>query len=451
MVFKNLRLNLIIRVLVLFALLAGLVLVLVNTSWFFTPIVLTILSIISVIETIHFLDKTNRELANFFLNIKNEEFTTAFKGKHRGKSYRELFDALEQLLDEFKRLHLEKESNYQYLQALNENIGVAIISFRENGEIQFINTAAKSLLQKPLISHINDIQDIDTSLFELISRMKSGEKELMPFVLNGEWVHLSVQSRKFRMQDESFKVILLQNLHHELEEKEVEAWEKLINVLTHEIMNSVTPIVSLIKAVNTMLTSNESIKKSLSNLDPEERSDFEDSLKTIEERSEGLLKFINAYREYSATPEFHRSEFDFINTLKRVASLMKTELESNNIKFDLNYGSLSSLKVRGDEQLIEQVIINLIKNSVHALRETSNPIIKISAKRLGEQRVHLNIMDNGPGIKPDSVDKIFIPFYTTRKGGTGIGLSLSRQIMKLHEGKISVNTVSEGASFSIEF
>jgi signal transduction histidine kinase len=355
-------------------------------------------------------------------------------------------------MEEFRKLNLEKESHYQYLQALNENIGVAIISFRENGEIQFINSAAKLLLRKPRIEKIEDIRLINKKLFDKILSMHSGEKELVPMVLNNEWVQLSVQSRSFRLQDETFKLILLQNLHHELEEKEVEAWQKLINVLTHEIMNSVTPIVSLVKAVNSMLASNVSIQKLMNEMDTDERSDFEDSLKTIEERSRGLLKFVNAYREYSATPDFHPADFDFINTLQRVYSLLKPELDQNNIRLIFDFGSLKKLNAYGDEQLIEQVIINLIKNAIHAVSDEEVPVIELKLKRLGDRKVHLGIKDNGTGIHHEVMDRIFVPFYTTRKGGTGIGLSLSRQIMKLHNGKIYADTNSGGgASFTIQF
>jgi signal transduction histidine kinase len=452
MVFKNLRFNLILRVIILVALLMVLSFVIINTSWFFTPIVLTILIVISVFELFHFMDKTNRELSNFFMSIRQAEFTTIFKGKDRGKSYRELFESLEQLMDEFHKLNLEKESQYQYLQALNENIGVAIISFRENGEIQFMNSAAKLLLRKPRIDKIEDIRSIDKKLFDKILNMQSGDKELVPMVLNNEWVQLSVQSRSFRLQDETFKLIILQNLHHELEEKEVEAWQKLINVLTHEIMNSVTPIVSLVKAVNSMLASNSSIQKLLSEMEADERSDFEDSLKTIEERSRGLLKFVNAYREYSTTPDFHPADFDFLNMVQRVYSLMKPELDQNSIRLNLDFGSLKKLNAYGDEQLIEQVIINLIKNAIHALYDSKEPLIELRVKRLGDRKVHLTVKDNGPGISHEVMDRIFVPFYTTRKGGTGIGLSLSRQIMKLHNGKIYADTHPDhGASFSIEF
>jgi len=271
-------------------------------------------------------------------------------------------------------------------------------------------------------------------------------------ILNEEWVHLSVQVKNFILQEENFTVVMLQNLHHELEQKEVEAWEKLINVLTHEIMNSVTPIFSLSNAINTMIKTNSELKKAFAEMDEEDRSDFTDSLKTIEDRSKGLLNFVNAYRDYSIAPEFSPKEFDFLNTLNKVRSLMKQELEQNKIQFEIDFGTLRTLKATGDENLIQQVIINLVKNSIYALMDTDQGKIELKVKRIGDHKVHLIVSDNGPGIPEEIIERIFVPFYTTRKGGSGIGLSLSRQIMKLHNGSIKVNSVKDkGASFTIEF
>jgi len=452
MAFNNLRLNVLIRVIIILSLSLLLSFVVTNTGWFFTPLVIFALLTIAVMDLFRYLDKTNSELGNFFLNIRQGDFTGTFHGKKRGRSYKFLFESIERVVNEFRKLSLQKESHYQYLQALNENIGVAIISFRDTGKIEFYNPAAKSLLRKPFMENIDELKMIEPRLYEFIRNPVPGDRQLIPMLLNGEWMQLAVQTRKFRLQEESFTLVMMQNLHHELEEKEVEAWQKLINVLTHEIMNSVTPISSLIVAVNKIAENNPELRKAFDKMDPDDRSDFFDSLRTIEDRSLGLLNFVNAYREYSAGPEFHPSEFDLLQTLSKVQSLLKKELDESSVKLQVISGGLKTLMANGDENLIQQVIINLIKNSLYALEDRVDGIIKIVVKRIGNRKVQFIISDNGKGIPPEIMERIFVPFYTTRKGGTGIGLSLSRQIMKLHSGLIKVNSSkSNGAAFTVEF
>ncbi len=451
MVFSNFSLNIVLRVIVICVLAILLGIVLSTKNWFFTPLVISISIVLITINLIFYLQKTNNDLANFLLAIKQGGFTSQFSHGKRGGAYNKLSEAFNQVISEFQKVSLEKESHYQYLQTINENIGVALISFTEDGKIEMVNKAARALLNKPLMNRIDELGKIDSKLYEVVMRLESGENEMVKVVFGGEVIHLAVQAKVFILKEKTFKLILMQNINSELEEKEVEAWQKLISVLTHEIMNSVTPIVSLASAMNTMLSNTDGAKRDLNSLQHEEIEDVYGSIDTIESRGKGLLKFVNAYKDYSKSPELNYSDFDLVAMIDRIRSLLKPNLEKNGIELKF-VSALKSHKVHADSELMEQVIINIIKNAMEALENTNNGVIKIFIKKLETGRTHISISDNGPGIDGDTIDKIFVPFYTTKQKGTGVGLSLSRQILRLHNGNLGVQSkVGEGTAFSLQF
>lgn len=238
------------------------------------------------------------------------------------------------------------------------------------------------------------------------------------------------------MNEIPYKIMLVQDLNQEMEEQEVDAWQKLIRVLTHEIMNSVTPIVSLTEAVNTMLTDKDGERKELEQLDEEDKADLFGSLETIEKRSKGLLRFVNAYKDLTKTPEIVFAQVDIGGLIKQVLSLLNTELERKKIFLDKS-GVGVHLMAKGDASWLEQVLINIIRNAIDALENIESPKIEISAFQDGGDNCII-IRDNGEGMDKETLDNIFVPFFTTKKNGTGVGLSLSRQIMKLHRGSLSV-------------
>ena len=451
MVYKHFGINIIIRLLLIIALSFALSYVFLTKEWVFTPIVITGLIITIILDLIFYINKTNRDLTYFLLSIKQGEFTSNFTGSKRGKSFHKLNEAYNEIIQEFRKINLQKESHYQYLQTVNENIGVALLSFREDETLEMINPAAKKLIGKPYLSHLDDLGAIESRLPSIIRSLESGERELLKMVVDGSMEHISIHAKEFVLQNEKFKLILLQNIHSEMEEKEVEAWQKLISVLTHEIMNSVTPIVSLIAAINSILVNEEGKIKQLTNLQPDDLEDLYNSLQTIKSRSNGLLKFVNAYKEFSKTPEMHITEFDVIESIDNICSLLAPDLKKNNIKLSLE-SSVKNAKTKADKELIDQVLINLFKNAIEAVSGIPDATIKILISKSTGKKLKIIVSDNGPGMVAEIQEKIFIPFYTTKKEGTGVGLSLSKQIMKLHGGSISLQTKSGlGTQFSIEF
>ncbi|MDN5205301.1 HAMP domain-containing sensor histidine kinase [Fulvivirgaceae bacterium BMA10] len=451
MVYKNFRLNVVVRIAVIFVLAILLAFVLSQTNWFFTPLVIILLLLIFLLSLIRYVEKTNRDITYFLLSIQQGGFTNTFKSNKRGINYDALSEAFNSIIKEFQRVALEKESHYQYLQTLNENIGVAIISYLDSGEIQLYNYAAKKLIQKPFLNNIHDLKDINEELYELIMDLKPGRRKIAKIFLREQTQQLSIHFKEFKLKDQDFKLVLMQNINAELDEKEVEAWQKLTSVLTHEIMNSVTPIASLTEAINKMLNGGNEHKKSVAKLEEEDLEDIHTSLETIENRSKGLLKFVHAYKDFSKTPDINLVRTDIVALLRRIQSLLGPDFQQNKIELDWP-SDHKAVIILADPELIEQVLINLLKNAMEALNGEPDGKIKIRLSDVNNHRLKLYISDNGMGIDKNILDKIFVPFFTTKKKGTGVGLSLSKKIMKLHDGSIAVQSKKgKGTTFILDF
>lgn len=437
------KLNVFLRVLLI--LLACLVLawVLANRDWFFTPLVIIIIIIAFTYGLIHYVEKTSRNLAQFLLNIKQSGYTDSFKNNSANKS--KLNHVFNEVIQEFQRVSLEKESHYLYLQTINENLGVALISFDEKGKMDLLNPAAKKILKVAMLRDIDELASIDKHLLEVIKAMNSGDRKVVKSILDGQLIQLSIQSKTFKVLDKTFTLLFFQNINEELEQNEVESWQRLVSVLTHEIMNSVTPIASLSDAFNKLLEK----KESLSNFSAEETIDLSESLKTIERRSKGLMKFVTAYKDFAKNPDLNISDLNLNELVKRVLKLFQKDIESENIELKTELSS-ETVMVSADYDLMEHVVINMIKNAIEALKESEKRILSIIITK-SDRQAHLKIIDNGPGISATALDKIFVPFYTTKKQGSGVGLSLARKIIKMHNGNLLVKSIpNEYTCFTLE-
>ena len=424
--------------------------VLAYREWFFTPLVIVIFLVASIWSLIYYIERTNQDLTHFILSIKQGGFTTTFPSRRKGKTFRKLSEAYNDVIEEFKKVSLQRETHYQYLQTLTENIQAGIISFDMNGNIQLINPAALQLLGALRMQNVNELKNIDAKLHQAINELQPGQRQLLRTLIVEDEVHLSLQMKELIMNGIPYKIVLIQDLNRELQEQEVEAWQKLIRVLTHEIMNSVTPIVSLTEAVNTMLTTSSGERKNLHQLDEEDKEDLFGSLDTIEKRSKGLLRFVNAYKDFVKTPDLVINQVDISKLVNNVVSLLGPELSKHQI--ELNQTEIPHRLFTGaDAEWLEQVLINIIKNAMDALENRVNPMITIRAYQQNK-RTHVIISDNGIGMEKDVVDKAFIPFFTTKKMGSGIGLSLSRQIMRLHKGSLNISSeLNKGTIVQLEW
>jgi nitrogen fixation/metabolism regulation signal transduction histidine kinase len=450
MIYKRFRISIFIRVTIIVVLALLLAFITAQQQMLFVPLAIVIALIAAIMSLILYIEKSNKDLTHFLLSIRQGSFTESYTSGNRGKQYKELSDALNEVVREFARLNEEKELQYQYLQALNENISVAIISFDADGNLLSINPAARQLLNFPGLAKIEQLKEIDARLHETIMHILSGERAVIRIFLEEEQIQLSVQSKEILLQNKLVRIVLLQNLNNELEEKEIEAWHQLMSVLTHEIMNSVTPIVSLTTAIQHILIRSDGTPKDLGKLSDENIEDVFSSLSTITSRSHGLLKFVNAYKAYSKTIEFHPETTDVAALVTRITGLLAPDLQKFNVKLEINQHR-KPVKAKADVVLMEQVVINLIKNAIEAVAHDGSGVITIDISS-ANNGARIAIADNGAGMDAETMVRIFIPFFTTKPSGSGIGLSLSRQIMKIHNGSIKVHSnTGNGSVFTIEW
>jgi two-component system, NtrC family, nitrogen regulation sensor histidine kinase NtrY len=451
MIYKNFRLNILFRVLAIVGLAVALAYVTAIEPSLFLPIVLVLSLIIAVVNLIVYIERSNKDLTRFLLSLRQGAFTESFRRDRRGKPFEEFSEAMNDIVREFAKLNEEKELYYQYLESLNEKINIAIFSFDVEGKLIMMNPAAKHLIHFPQFSHISDFQKLDQKLAECVASIKPDERIVAKAFLGDEVYQLSVQCKEIILKGRPVKIILLQNLNIELESKEIEAWHQLIRVLTHEIMNSVTPIVSLTDATRQILMDADGARKDLTRLKADDADDIFSSIDTVNSRSKGLLKFVNSYKEYSKPIELRAADADAIELVTRVVNLLIPEIDNARVKLTVASKS-NSIIVRTDSVLMEQVLINLIKNALEELHHQSSGELFISIEKTLQGAARITVEDNGKGIDADVIDKIFIPFYTTKAKGSGIGLAFSRQIMKLHNGTIKVNSIKgRGSRFTIEW
>ncbi len=412
-------------------------------------IVSAVFSVVFFIEIIRYAEKYKRSLSEFLISIKSRDFISS-SNIIADKTTRDILrEAYDSILDEFKNIRIDKEVQYHYLKTMIEHVKIALFSFDETGKIQFINKTASELLNAYSNQNISKIGSIDSNLHKLIKDLKSGESELLKLKLNDTILHLSVYATEIKIQKKSIKLISLQNIKQELEYQELESWQKLIRVLTHEIMNSVTPISSLSNSINETLSETNGKKSELQKITDDDFEDIVSSIKTIENRSKGLLKFVSSYKQLTKIPHPDLKEINLSELINHCQTLLKQKFKELNIEFKFN-NYKEQLNCFADYDLIEQVIINLLINAIDAVKNQENPQISVDIKN-DMNKFRISIKDNGKGIDPEEIDKIFIPFYTTKKEGSGIGLSLSRQIMRLHKGNIQVNSIiGKGTEFVLE-
>lgn len=448
--FRTFRFQVIFRVLLLAVILFTLPVVWEKEGWTLIRFFLGGIGIFVLVELIRYVEKTNRDFANFLLAIRHKDFAFTSTREFRGKHFEELKGAFNEIIQSYQDLRAEKESHYRYLQNVVQHVSVALLCYSEGGKIELMNDAAKELLDRPYLSNIDMLNRVNPELLEAIEKLRNSERQLLKTTINDQIHSIALQATEFKLQDVHYKLISLQDIRSELDEREIETWQKLIRVLTHEIMNSVTPIVSLSKVVNTLMTDENGLRLPLAELDEEDADDILESVKTIEGRSKGLLHFVHAYRNLTRIPKANLGDTTAEGLLDSVHTLLKPEIEKRSII--IHRESAKSLPIRVDLQLIEQVLINLIKNAMEALGNTDEPQIWLSSGLTNDQRPFIRIRDNGPGIDPEYMDKVFIPFFTTKKKGSGIGLSLSRQIMRQHGGSIHYQIHPEGGvSFILVF
>ncbi len=400
----------------------------------FAAFLVLVIIILQLVDIFRFVSQTNRKLTRFLDSVRYSDFISGFTSDNKlGKSFKDLNIAFNEVLEAFRKARSEKEEHWQYLNTVVQQVRTGIISFDAHGSVQIINTVAKRLLGTPSLRNIRELQLVNPRLYQALTNVLAGKSELYK---GSNDLHLTIQSTELRIRGEGVKLVTLQNIQPEMQKQELEAWQNLTRVLRHEIMNSITPISSLTSTLREILDHDMERRADHYELKEEGAEDLREGLSTIENRSKGLIKFIDAYREYTSLPKPRIATVRIKDLIDNVSQLMKQELKKTDISFHSECSS-EYLTIQADAEMIEQVLINLLKNAVEALAETPDPRLELIA-RYDENSVRIDVGDNGPGIIEEAIEHIFVPFYTTKRTGSGIGLSLSRQIMQMHNGSLSV-------------
>jgi two-component system, NtrC family, nitrogen regulation sensor histidine kinase NtrY len=415
------------------------------------PVVLVACGIagFNALRLIWFLEERLKSAEPVSDDIQYDEITQTFKAKEENPSAERMNQMLNEALAKIKTARREQDSDLQFFKNVVQHIGIGLIAFRKDGGIQIANSAAKRLLRLTRAVNINDLREVSEALVDAVLKLKTGGRELVPMKLGDETFQLSVYAIELTLRGEELKLISITNIQSELEEKEMEAWQNLVRVLTHEIMNSVTPISSLADMAEQDLGAH--LKAQSGNLKKEQLEDMYLSLQTISKRSEGLIRFVKEFRNLTHIPKPKLSDVAVKPLLTDMALLHRKEAADKGITMEVNVKP-EQLIISADKNMIEQVIINLIKNAIQAFDEQPVKSIVLTGATSDKGRPIISVKDNGSGIDPEALEKIFIPFFSTKKTGSGIGLSLSKQIMRQHEGRITVHSKpGEGTEFVLRF
>jgi two-component system nitrogen regulation sensor histidine kinase NtrY len=399
--------------------------------------------------TVRFVDQSERKLTAFLQSLKQNDFSVTFSENEKSNDY-DLHHAFNQLNDTFKNLRSEKESQHQLLQVVVEHAAVPLICFQENNhEVYLINNAAKNLFQIPFVQKIDSLWRVDRGLPDFLKEVEDGEKASFKIVLNGKTIFLSVTSRHLIFKEKNLKLVALTDVSSELAAKEAEAWQKLLRVLTHEISNSAIPLSTLSSYIYELVTKSEADNRKLTS---EERTDILDSLRTIDQRSKSLKEFVQNFRSVNQIPEPVLAKVSVGEIVQEVTCLFAQEFHKENIAVHADNGQAQHT-IYADKNLTMQVLINIIKNSIESMSNyKEGKGIKIEIVKEGNRYVTINISDNGCGMEPEDIEQIFVPFYSTKKGGSGIGLSISQQIMQKQKGNILVrSSPGKGSVFTLSF
>ncbi|MBN2613104.1 MAG: HAMP domain-containing histidine kinase [Bacteroidales bacterium] len=397
---------------------------------------------------IWYVNRTNRELANFLISIKENDTSVAFSEDKLERMFKGLTHALREVKAHFQKKNIENEARQQFLRTIVDQVGTGLICFDSKGKIELFNREAGILLTTTVSSDIQKLNSTSYKMGDKFKEMKPGEQLLLRIPGKTGDVQVAVKAAGIAVQDKRYTILSLQNVYEVMEDTEIESWKKLIRVFAHEIMNSITPIITLTTAMKRRFIKEGKIKIP-GEITPADLEDIAESTEIIEERSHGLISFVERYKSLTKLVEAKMSSFPVTELFQKLERLFDSKFALLSVNFR-SVTTPDNLKIVADRLLLEQVLINLVNNSLDALKDTKDRKIFIEAFKTGTKNL-IKITDNGCGIPGDIKENIFMPFFSGKEGGSGIGLSISRQIVRLHKGKLYGSSIKgKETVFTIE-
>lgn len=401
-------------------------------------------------EVFRFVTRTNQEVSRFLDAARYADFGQRFDFGKLGAGFAELGETFTHILDRFREDRKQQESELRHLKALLEHVPVPLISLHTNNQITLWNNSARRLFGLTRVTRLSDLEQFGSDFLKQIRSIHAGESILVTFQVDDMEQRLTISASEITIASNTERLISLQNIQSELDGVQLNAWQDLVRVLTHEIMNSITPVASLAKtAVD--LVDDVTLKVAHETEIVEELRDIKDAVNTVARRSDGLMNFVSSYRQLTRLPAPEKKRFQLSDLFADVTRIATLDWLEKDLALITNIEP-GELDVHADRQMIEQVLINMLQNCEYALQETEHGQVVLSARLNKRGHVTVEVSDNGPGIPQEIVNRIFVPFYTTRREGSGVGLALSRQVMVAHGGTISfTNNKSGGARFTLIF
>ena len=439
------KLKIILRVLVVALLIAFTAFSAVQNRWYLTTSTSALLAIAAVAELIGWLSRSQRQLSRLLLMLKHRDYT-GFPAEDSSipKDYRL---AMAAIVADFRAVRLEKEQHYQFLLAVTKHIRTALICFNQHHQILLANQAVYDLLGVTLLHELKQVERISQTLHETILNFSADNAANL--VIKGKLHRLSVHRTTIRLQADEITLVSLREIGSELDDNEQEAWRKLFGVLTHEIMNSTTPIASQSQAAVKILKQFDNREGKDVVVSPHDFADLIAGISSINERSNGLLKFVGAYKSLTTMPQPRLENVVVAHLFQYAKTLLDETFKNKNIEFSTRVFP-KNLTILADQEMMQRLLINLLLNALYASEGIGNARVEADARLTTSDRTRLAVTDNGRGIAPEHFEKIFIPFFTTRKGGAGLGLSISREIVRLHRGQIrAISKPNEGTTMEV--
>lgn len=445
--FKNVEWRILSRVLLLLVVLSATAFLIVQQLFIYLVIMVPLI-IYQMVDFYRFQRKAHTELNQFVESVHYRDFSRHFDVKHAPVELQPLRKGFNEINSTFKVISKEKETQYQYVQKILELIDTGILMYKEeDGEVVWMNDALKRMMQLPYLKTIHSLSKRDGELYRQVLVLKPGDSKIGTAHQDKNAFKVLMSATAFHTEGQKYKLIAFQNVNEALDETESKAWQKLLSVMTHEIMNSIAPISSLAATLKIRL------KESVNTLDNQsgQLDDLELGIDTIKRRSEGLLKFAETYRNLNKITAPNLKKVYVRDLFENMHQLMEPTLDQKNIEMEIILKD-PDLVLEADTSLVEQVLINLVVNAMEAVKDRSDSRIVLSGYLASNRKTIIKVADNGTGMPEELLDKIFIPFFSTKKSGSGIGLSLCKQIMMLHKGQINVQSVEgEGTAFVLQF
>jgi len=449
MVFKQFSLMIVIRTTLIMATLLVLSYLISIQGYYANQLILMLLLIIQCISAFKYVEKTNTELTRFLNAARYADFSQRFEFKDLGAGFDELADEFSSILKKFQASRASQSEELIHLKAIIEHVPVPLISIHSQGKVTLWNNSARRLFGSNSVHFLADLHQFGDDFAKHLETVKAGERRLITFEVDGMEQQLTISATQIIISGKQEKLISMQNIQNELDGAQLQAWQDLVRVLTHEIMNSITPVASLAKTAVDLLADVED-KLEKANV-CEELSDVSSAVQTVARRSDGLMKFVGSYQQLTRLPAPNKKQIKIKDLFAQVSTLATQHWSEIDIKFTVDI-TPSELEFNVDIDMVEHMLINLIKNAEQAVESVNHAEVTLSALLNKRGHIVIDITDNGIGIPEEIAKKVFVPFFTTKRDGSGVGLALTRQVMIAHGGTVKLERSAQGgALFRLTF